>query len=556
MKPISADAVGEYLDADIRKLGFVTHSLIGEWDAWVRRRVEQIELVSDASAKRRISVDFRLQREAFGDPVIKSGSKWVHYVPLTLLEKAPFANFDLRDESNTAIPLLTRRKTAAIAAATLIAATKMMVVQQLLASGAEAGLAKAIRDGEVSIDQIEIPAEIEANFLNLCYFPYARGVVDAGETTAERIWKGLVLQTLGSKLSPVGEWPWEVSEDTGNWHTSTVSRDSWVQGIFSEPILSSLIFDFTRLFMVCAPVDYEPERRRILKLEYEEHLAEPGLNAFARLRKRVPRQASWIRQREDCLEGLSADQEVSRHEWILPRSAMNSDLSRPKLPEVVARGIGWMTKPVSFKLPSVGLGGTFHLEVNAPDGTQLRRAELRALDDDPKIPGPIVRDAIARRYARNVTRSHLYLGGLRQGTWGHASMAIKPKSSTVIRGAALAASAVTLLVLLALALGGSLSDSSQTVIAILLLAPGLVAAVTGQPFQHSITSKMVFGLRLIALAIASVSVAAAALLSGHLTFCDEPALWTILVLMAAGFTVILLGAWRLAARDWPRQIGP
>jgi uncharacterized membrane protein len=107
--------------------------------------------------------------------------------------------------------------------------------------------------------------------------------------------------------------------------------------------------------------------------------------------------------------------------------------------------------------------------------------------------------------------------------------------------------------LIALAFGGSIGEDSQTAIAILLLAPGIVAAVAGQPFEHTLTSEMVFGLRLMALTVAAVAVAAAALLGAHQTFCDQPFPWLVLVLAAGGLTVILLGAWRLAGRDWPQS---
>jgi hypothetical protein len=570
MEPISADEVNDHLRPDIRRLGVINHSLISNWDSWVKRRVEQIELVSDAAAKRRISVDFRLDPDAFGQAVVTEGKGEgncrLHYVPLTLLKKAPFANFDLRDESGMALPLLTKKKTAAIGAATLVAATQSMIVQQVVGTSSQGAFADAINSKDASFDTnaIQIPDEIKANFLNLCVFPYVRSVDGRGELTAKEIREELLKKTAGKDPAPVSDWQWTPGEK-GGWHAKDIDHDTWILGIFGEPVLNSLVFDFTRLYMVSAPVEAEVRRRRILKLEYEEHLREPGLEIVAKVRNRISNQAVWLRKREDALEGLNADSSVARREWTPPRSGMSPDHmpgSSGKesgggvqtLREAIGMGVGWVAKPISFALPSVGLGGTFHLEINAPAGTQLRRAELRALDKKEDEDEMSVRTEIARRYARNVTRAHLYLGGDRRGTWGDASMAIKPKSSTVIRGAAIASCAVAILVFLALALGGSLGDDTQTAIAILLLAPGIVAAAAGQPFEHSVTSKMVFGLRLLALSVAGVAVFTAALLSAHLTFCDQPVLWTALVLLAAGLTAILLGAWRLAGRDWPRRL--
>lgn len=573
MDPIKADEVDEYLPSEVRRLGYVYHSLIGNWDDWVKRRVEQIELVSDASAKRRISVDFRLDSDVFVEAVIDEGEattpRKMHYVPLTLLKKAPFANFDLRDESGTALPLLTRRKTATIGAATLAAAARWMVVEQLLKHGANPELTETLASSEIDFDleTLQIPKQIEADFINLCAFPYTRRVDDDDERTAKEIRDDMLKATVGKTPIPVRDWKWE-RDSKGKWHAKDIDYPTWILGIFQDHILNSLIFDLTRLYIVAAPVEAEPGRRRIIKLEYEEHLREPGLKLVAGLRRRISKSAGRIRAREDCLEGLDSDLGVARREWTPPRSGMSTTevssapggqgphekVELQTLWEAILMGIGWLVKPITFPLPSVGLGGTFHLEVIAPAGTQLRRAQLRALDRKSAGDDVEPRDEKAHRYARNVTRAHLYLGGDRQGTWGDASMSIKPKSSTVIRGAALASCVVLLLVVFASFLSGSLGDESQTAIAILLLAPGIIAAVAGQPFEHSVTSKMVFGLRLIALTVASVAVTSAALLSAHFSFCDQPVAWSLVLILALVLTVILLGAWRLAGRDWPRRL--
>jgi hypothetical protein len=569
MDPISAADVDSHLRPDIRRLGLTTHSLIANWDWWIKRRVEQIELVSDASAKRRISVDFRLHREAFGSPVLHEGEKankrHVHYVPLTLLRKAPFANFDLRDENNTAIPLLTKRMTASIGGATLIAATKNMVVQQLVVSGSRAGtregISVAVRKGDFDLNSIKVPAQVEADFLNLCVFPYVRGTDGGDEPTAQSIYSELVKRTMGARRAPpVSEWGWKLDPDRETWSAEDIGYETLLSFILAEPTLNSLLFDFTRLYMVAAPVDAEPGRRRIIKMEYEEHLRQPGLSMVAGVRDRISSQARWLRRSEDWLEGLKPDEAISRREWTPPRSGMNDDEQQPgqqtqTLLKALAIGAGWLAKPISFPLPSVGLGGTFHLEVNAPAGTQIRRARLAARDKRDEHSKSTAPKEKAHRYARNVTRAHLYLGGERgelRGTSGKALMSIKPKSSTVIRGAAIAACGVAGLALLALLVGGSRGEDTQTTIAILLLAPGAVAVIAGQPFP-SVTSGMIFGLRLLALSVAGVAIAIAALLRSHVTFCDQPAIWTPLVLLAFGLAAVLLEAWRLAGRDWPRR---
>jgi hypothetical protein len=564
MKRFDPEQVQEHLTDEVRRLGFATHNLISDWDGWVKRRVEQVELLSNAAARRRISVDFRLHSELFRRPEGEGGEHsppHMHYVPLTLLQKAPFTNFDLRDECGTAIPLLTKRKTASIGGAILSAGTKAMVIRHLLAarsreeiSETAAELAAAIDTTAFDAAAILVPDAVEAEFLNLCTFPWVPSS-ESSETTAKQIREELVAATMKHSPKDVHEWTWERSQ--GRWHALEPDAADWWAGIFRDEVLNNLVFDCARLYMVCAPVEDELGRRRIFKLEYEEHIAEPRYAFVTDFRDRVHDLATWIRRREDRWEGMDEDDGVASREWSIPRSGMNAEDKREPAPqtlgEAARKGIGWLSKPITFSLPSVGFGGTFHLEVTAPAGTQLRRAELKAVEKPDEDKPMKVKRSVARRYARNVARAHLYLGGDRKGTWGVGSMAIKPKSSTVIRGAALSSCAIVLLLLVALAFGGGLGEDSQTAIAILLLAPGIVAAVAGQPFEHTVTSEMVFGLRLLALSVAAVAVAAAALLSAHQSFCDQPVFWALLLLAAAGTAAILLGAWRLAARDWPQK---
>lgn len=549
MELIKASEVGEHLSDTVRRLGTINFSLIGRWDRWVHRRIEQIELVSDAAAKRRISVDFRLHSTHFGEAVERDGDRKVHYVPLTLLKKAPVSNFDLRDEGGTALPLLTKRKTSSICAATLSAATRTMIIDSVTRWAPKSEMARAAKeDEEFDIESIQLHPQLEADFLNLCVLPYERRSDGSKRPTAKDVHRKIMARTAGKTPVPVSSWTWTQTDH--GWVADGITYVAWILGVTRDQNLSTLIFDLARLYMVAAPIADEPERRRVIKLEYEEHYSEPGLRIVAGVRKALPAQTSWLRRLEDRAEGLSHDK-ASLHEWIRPRTAMKEP-SRQKIWEALASGIGWRAKRIGFVLPGLGFGGTYHLEVTSPFGTQLRRAELQAI-----APGEqtAVRGEHANRYARNVTRAHLYLGGDHGGAHGEGQMYIKPKSSTVIRGAALAATTLWVLVLVALALvGTSNHESSRAPIGALLLAPGLLAAVAGQRFDHGITQKMVFGLRLLSMAVGGIAIIAAVLLGTETTFCDAPVLWAVLLICATALMGILLGAWRLAGRDWPRRL--
>ncbi len=554
---------GAALSAEERRQGFIVHYLIGSWDRWVKRRTEKIELVTDSRVRRRISVDFRLHHEIFGEPPVRWGPDPIHYVPLTMLEKAPFMHFDLRDEQGAALPLITRQKSASIAAAALSTAAKTLVIRHFLMASAagmlsnETPILKAIKSADLRLDKIKIPESVEHDLFELCYQPFTRESHEADSPSASQIRLGMLddaARAASPKLqSEVVKWEWKLKND--EWSAPGQDRDTWIPALFSDDIFSELAFDFARLFLVCAPVKYEKGRRRVLKFQYEENVVEPGMDIWTRARKRNPGFARWLRQREDKGEGLKWEPDIAKREWILPESTSNRQLRHPSVLTKLGRGIGWRSKLLTFELPGMGFGGTFHLEFAAPEGTQLRRARLRSARVNSVGTGTTGqgREEFARRYARNVSRCHLYLGRLRPGSWGKAVVAIKPSSATIVRGAALSSMVTTGLVMYALFAGSDLQPGSETVVALLLLAPGLLSAQLARPNEHPVTTGMLFGLRLLTLSVAGVAVITAALLGAHQAPCDLPVLWGVVVSLAIVLTVLLTRAWRLAGRDWPMR---
>jgi hypothetical protein len=87
------------------------------WD-WVYRRVEQISFVDTRTARRRISVDFRLPKSYADISTVRGASR---YVPLTLQRKErPLVDFDLFDEDSRSLPLIGRAETQRVAQAVLV----------------------------------------------------------------------------------------------------------------------------------------------------------------------------------------------------------------------------------------------------------------------------------------------------------------------------------------------------------------------------------------------------------------------------------------------------
>lgn len=91
--------------------GITCTELIADPASWINRRVETVELLSHEETRRRVSVDFTLTDEHLEDLEIEDGI----IAPISLLTKEPRRNFDLRDETNSAVPVLGKRNNGELA---------------------------------------------------------------------------------------------------------------------------------------------------------------------------------------------------------------------------------------------------------------------------------------------------------------------------------------------------------------------------------------------------------------------------------------------------------
>lgn len=89
---------------------------------WVARHVETVEIESEYSGIRRLTVDVTLPEARETILGVRDGQA-LFYVPFLLLAKRPLiSQFDVRDESGDALPLLTRTENAWISSMALTAA--------------------------------------------------------------------------------------------------------------------------------------------------------------------------------------------------------------------------------------------------------------------------------------------------------------------------------------------------------------------------------------------------------------------------------------------------
>jgi hypothetical protein len=87
-------------------------ALLTRQAAWRHRRVETITVLSHEQVRRAVSVDFTVPAEHREDLRL-SEREWI--VPLALLAKRPLANFDLRMEDVSTVPLLRSEETQVVA---------------------------------------------------------------------------------------------------------------------------------------------------------------------------------------------------------------------------------------------------------------------------------------------------------------------------------------------------------------------------------------------------------------------------------------------------------
>src|SRR3954452_16801637 len=107
-----------YLDAVARGAGDALAALLLAEEAWVHRRVETLDVLSDEIVRRQMSVDFALPAPL--RPALRVGEEQA-IVPLALMRKQILRNFDLRNEAEEAVSVLARDHTTLLAGAALLA---------------------------------------------------------------------------------------------------------------------------------------------------------------------------------------------------------------------------------------------------------------------------------------------------------------------------------------------------------------------------------------------------------------------------------------------------
>jgi hypothetical protein len=415
------------LDGMDRALGLITLRLVRNWEHWVHRRVESIELTDQVTFRRRVSVDFTLPRD-LEPAAFTGGGKPIYFVPLTLLAKDALTHFSVSDEQGATVPVLTRARNAAMAASAL------------------AVLAEGLVGEDFRRENGRLPSDVEEDLLAL-----ARSRDGAGE--AERRLR--IAPTDGGATRHSRAWRKEL----------TRSKNAEFQ---------RAVATFANGFILAVPLIGLPGQRRVIKFEYEEHGRRPELSVPWPLRRLAAR---WIAD----ISGRAkpGTPRYGRREAYTP------------LPMALAKGVGWRARAVKIDTPAIHQCGSYHLEVAAPEGLNVTRGTLSS-----KTPPSLLAEV-----RKTVQRVHLYpQAPVPPHGGGAALITLRPQASVIVRTAWLTALFSTaVLALIAVRWRAVVTDLSATV-SLLLLVPALLAGYVGRARESSVTTQVLFGLRILAVA--------------------------------------------------------
>jgi len=419
-----------------RALAGMTLRLLLNWPKWIHRRTETVALTDPETIRRRVAVDFTL----FADlpPLITDGAgEPIYFVPIALLKKVPLTNFDLRDERDGALPLLTRQRDGSLATAMLV-----VLAEASASKGLQASYGRQV-PAELAVLLRRIATSDEASALSLC-------------------------------------------DSFASSSVTTAAARSWCQELSGDEQFMSFANALAANFVVVVPLIGLPGVRRIVKYSYEERFDEPA-----------PQPPAWLRKVGRAVVG------AARGRRVRPRPPNVRGLT---IRQWLARGLGWRAKSVVIETPSVAQAGSYHLEIEAPDGLDLTHGDIKPHRGGRVLAGS--EDSVDR----TVQRLHLYVSGLPAGTDGAALANLRASPATIIRSAWLtAAFTIALLGMVALRWHGVVTNLAALP-SLLLVVPTGLAAYVARPREPSVTTSVLFGLRLLAVSSGLWSFLAAAVL--------------------------------------------
>jgi hypothetical protein len=291
---------------------------------WVKRRVEQIEILDTRAARWRVSIDFEIPIEA---PIVNVESEPFYLIPVTAMLKGDLVSFDLRDERGDALWLPTSSETNRRVAPALVITARRVLGSDSLPRRLEQ-------------DMMRIVATLPGRHAE-AYKPFAAAaaLIDIRPFEEE-------LREASQRLYQDRFWHirkrWQASRDWGRAQKAIrepmaaklaaeqmlgdLDKDVWnaAYKLMVDRTFRSLLEELAQNYLVVVAVPTNSRTRRIVKLTSERTVTFWS------------RKSIW---------------------WRLPQS------------------LGWRCWPLDVLIG--GRGGSHHLEVAAPPGVDVVRIVAR-----------------------------------------------------------------------------------------------------------------------------------------------------------------------------------
>lgn len=543
-----------------RKLGLIVLALLRDWHSWVHRRVEHMTFEDPVSVRRQVSVDFtvgaglppalrrQLEREGRALPPI--------FVPLGLLRKEKLTGFSMWDETGRALPLLTSRRNGTLAAAVLLAAAEAQfgrlrqeqggtvvpppaVAENLMAIASSQPLSALRVWGALGRDESVVEDETDEDRSNradwrqllvtdelfmglandlarnsLVLVPLRPGVED------RRIVK-FAYTEQPERPKPMGLTDlWRAMRTrSAPARNESVALGATGAGRIAVAVAISGAPDHERAKwygQITVLTQHPTGQQEQIRLDHDGCAMRQLPVGVYTCTVSAP---SGFVELSPGLQTVSVEtgkESALRFEL----RALASRLDRSKIPSPtpgtrLARWLGLEAHQVVVLTPAIAHAYGFHLEIDAPEGLMISAAALRErpaylpVRDHPAAEGDGRQDIV--RFS--VQRAHLYLCGVPQGASGIATVRMRPRSTTIVRAASLAAMFCAFLLAIVAWREPHIVSNQGSVVALLVLVPSALSAYVARPREPEVTSSMIFGPRILALLPALLCVGAAAIVT-------------------------------------------
>jgi hypothetical protein len=228
------------------------------------------------------------------------------------------------------------------------------------------------------------------------------------------------------------------------------------------------------------------------------------------------------------------------------------------------RELGWSSRRFWLPCPSVAYGSNYHIEIEAPPGTQITvgalycETRLSPRRDPYKVRHNEVSKLRRRRGADDIehgslSKLHLYVWKTPNTAIGLVEVELHARRETFVQSAALTALLATALLGAGLHFRPRLEVDAGTTL--LLLLPSILAVYVVQPGEHAMAARLVRSVRGFAVVSGlAMIVATGSLIVAHGKPASETA-WIGATVAAGIASVVLIGAWIQARRRRYRSSG-